>query len=50
MAGTLSRHGILLFASRSYESYLENQILSVGNPDREYQVLNEKTAKMKKIK
>ena len=45
MADTLSWHTNLLFASSSYESDLENQILSAGNSDKEYHLLKEKTAK-----
>ena len=45
MVDALSRHANLLFARRMYESNLENQILSVGIFDKEYQLLKEKTAK-----
>ena len=45
MEDTLIRHANLLFASSSYASDLENQILSTENYDREYQILKEKTAK-----
>ena len=38
-------HASLLFASNNHESDVENQILSVENSDREYQILKEKTAK-----
>ena len=45
MADALSHHANLLFASSSYESNLENQILSTENYDREYRILKEKTTK-----
>ena len=45
VADALNHHTNLLFASSSYESDLENQILSIGNYDKEYQLLKEKTAK-----
>ena len=45
MAYALSCHENLLFASNSYESHLENQILSVGNYDMECHMLKEKTVK-----
>ena len=38
----LSCHANLLFASNSYKSGLENQILSAENYDREYHILKEK--------
>ena len=37
VADALSRRADLLFASSSYESDLENQILSIENYDKEYQ-------------
>ena len=40
----MSHHGNLLFASRSYESNLVNHIISVENFDKEYQILQEKSA------
>ena len=45
VADALSRHTNLLFASSTYESDLENQILSAENSDREYHILKENTAK-----
>ena len=45
MADALSHHANLLFASSSYESDLEKQILSTENFDREYHILKEKIAK-----
>ena len=48
VAGALSRHANLLFASNNYEYDMENQILNVENFDREYQILKEKTAKNEK--
>ena len=47
VAHALSRHANLLFASNSYESDLENHILSTGISNKEYQLLKEKTAKNK---
>ena len=44
VANTLNRHTNLLFASSSYESDLENQILNAENYDKAYQNLKEKTA------
>ena len=41
-------HANLLFASSSYESNLENQILSVGNSDKEYHLLKQNTTKNEK--
>ena len=45
MVDALSRHANLLFASSSYESDLENQILSAENYDREYDIFKKNTAK-----
>ena len=45
VADALSWHANLLYASRSYEFNLVNQILSIGNSDGEYQRLKEKTVK-----
>ena len=42
---TLIHHANLLFASSSYESNLENHILSAENYDREHHILKEKTTK-----
>ena len=50
VAYALSRHANLLFASSSYESDLENQILSAENYDREYDILKKILLKMNKIK
>ena len=43
VAYALSCHANLLYASSNYESDLENKILNVGNFDKEYQNLKEKT-------
>ena len=48
MADSLSHNANLLFVSSNYESDLENQILSVGIFNKEYQILKEKTAKNEK--
>ena len=45
MANALSRNETLLFGISTYESDLENRILSGENYDREYHILKEKTVK-----
>ena len=45
VADALSHHVNLLFASSSYESDLENHILSAESSNKEYQFLKEKTTK-----
>ena len=45
MADALSHHVDLLFASRSYENDLENEILRARNSNKEYLLLKEKIAK-----
>ena len=47
MVNTLSHRANLLLASSTYEIDLENQILSAGISNKEYQVLEEKTTKNK---